>query len=299
MKWSVSMAQTFKQCPRKWYYSTLVANGKNLDPLQKETKFLKSLKTVYGWRGQIVDSVISDFLAPKINRKEKLFEQNVVDYAKELAWTQINQIKRSDSDFSLFELEYFGKIDGELLDILIQEIELSLRNFIKSNFLKEFYKNGRRFVSQRIIQCKINGVNVIGIPDAIVFYEDKPPIIADWKVQQVSSKDHLRQLAVYALAISQATPHNDLRTEWQQFLTDPSKIELLEFQLLHGRERVYSISESQLTEIEDFIYLSSNQMLRLVGDRTYPKILPHEIPTTLNPSTCSRCQFKKICWEAQ
>ena len=299
MRWSVSMAQIFKQCPRKWYFSNLVVNRQSLDSLQKETKFLKSIRTIYAWRGQVVDSIISDYLAPKINRKEELYEQNIVDYAKEFAWKQIRLAQRSESDFSFFELEYKGKIDGKLLDNLVLEIEISLRNFLKSNFLTEFYKNGKRLVSQRLIQCKINGVNVICKPDAIAFYYDKPPIIADWKVHQVSSKDHWRQLAVYAVAISRATPHSDLKSEWQQFLSDPTKIELLECQLLHGRERLYSLNESQVADIEDFIYLSSNQMLRLVEEKKYPEIQPEEIPTTLNPWTCSRCQFKRICWDEQ
>ncbi len=298
MRWSVSMAQVFKQCPRKWYFSNLVVNGKVLDPLQKETKFLKSVRTIYAWRGQVVDSVISDYLIPKINRKEILHEQNVVDYAKEFAWKQIRLAQRSEADFALFELEYEEKIDGKLLESLVAEIELSLRNFIKSNFLIEFYKHGKRLVPQRLIQCKVNGVNVICKPDVIAFYHNKPPIIVDWKVQQISSQDHRRQLAVYAFAVSRATPHKDLLNEWQS-LMDPTKIELLECQLLHGRERLYELNQSDVSEIEDFIYMTSNKMLRLFGDDKYPKIQPDEIPTTLNPGTCSRCQFKRVCWEKQ
>ena len=305
MRWSVSSSQVFKQCPRKWFFSNVVYSNSPKDHLQQQVKLLKGLQTIYTWRGKLVDDVITEYVIPRLNKKEILYEQNILEYGLQRARNELGlaldktnaKETREDEIVSLFELEYGKEVNEDLIRNTFSEIETSLRNFVKSKFVEEFLKHGKRIIAQRPIQYNNGSVLIYCKPDAIVLYKERNALIADWKVKIQSHLDHRKQLAVYAYAISKAKPHNDLLDVWQTQLSDPTNIDLLEFQLLHGRERFYNFSKSDLVEIEDFIYLSCNDMFQLLNDRKYPGIQPSQIPTTLQPSNCQRCQFKRVCWE--
>jgi len=267
------------------------------DSLQHEAKSLKKLQSIYAWRGKLVDDVISYFAIPKLNKKEKLHEQILVEYGLDKARKEFNAVINGSDDFPMFiELENFGKIDDEIKKTMFSEIEISLRNFTGSQFIKEFYENGIRIYPQRNLHFKNDLVNIYCRLDAICIYENKPPIIVDWKVKTNSYFDHKKQLATYAYVLSKTKPHQGMEELWKNHFNDPTKLDLLEFQLLHGRERYYSFNEEDILNIEDFIFESANDMLLLIDKKEYPSIKPEDIPTTLNPSNCERCQFKRICW---
>ena len=134
MIWSVSNMQLFKNCPRKWFFSNNVVYGKNLDDIQQNIKSLKSIQTIYAWRGIFVDSVITNQIIPILNKKQELLSQNLIDNAKHEAITQIHFMQSSLSKFSLFEIEYENKLDDKLLNQCLDDIELSLKNLLKSKF---------------------------------------------------------------------------------------------------------------------------------------------------------------------
>jgi len=297
MNWSISGSQMFKQCPRKWFYSSIVSKNPK-DSLQHETKILKNLQSIYAWRGKLVDDVISFYAIPKLNKKEKLYEQNLVDYGIDKARKEFNEILNNDDEkvSPFIELENFGKIDNQIIETLFSEIEISLRNFTRSQFIKEFYETGLQIYPQRNLHFKNDYVHVYCRLDAICVYESKPPIIVDWKVKTNSYLDHKKQLATYAYVLSKTSPHKGMEKLWENYFTKPTELELLEFQLLHGRERYYSFSKEDLLDIEDFIFESANSMLQLLDNRKYPSILPKDVPTTSYPSNCERCQFKRVCW---
>ena len=304
MNWSVSSGQMFKQCPRKWFFSNIAYSTSPKDELQREIKFLKKLQTIQTWRGKLVDEVITEYAIPILNKKEMIYEQNIVEYGKERAAKElrlaIDHAKGKETQgevIALLELENNREIDQSLLETTYSEIDTSLRNFVKSNFVKEFLQHGRRIIAQRPLQYNNGEILIKCKPDAIVLYNDRNAVIVDWKVKAFSHLDHKKQLAIYAYVISKVNPHNDLKDVWNIYFSDPTKIDLLEFQLLHGRERFYNFSQSDITEIEDFIYLSSNDMIQLTSGKRYPNILPSQIPTTEQPGNCQRCQFKRICWE--
>lgn len=296
MIWSVSNMQLFKNCPRKWFFSNNVVYGKNLDDIQQNIKSLKSIQTIYAWRGIFVDSVITNQIIPILNKKQELLSQNLIDNAKHEAITQIHFMQSSLSKFSLFEIEYENKLDDKLLNQCLDDIELSLKNLLKSKFIQEFYEHGTRLVAQRSFSYNNGNFTVRGKPDVLAFYNNRPPMIVDWKVHQNSHMDHLKQLSVYAVIVSKCNPHKDLVQEWNHLL-NPTKIDLLEFQLLHGRERMYNIDEDDVVEIEDFIFTSGTSVIHMFNDKKYPDIKYSNVPTTQNPHYCSRCKFKKVCWE--
>jgi len=306
MKWSVSAARMFRQCPRKWYFHKILPEGRQKDKLQEEADFLTQLQTIPAWRGSLVDTVISNYVVSKLNKKQEIDEEELVQYALGLANQQItsainqkhnNGSKVDDMRCALFDIEYTDGIDAEKLSCAKSDIAKSLRNFSRSIFLKEFLRDGTYLVSQRTLRHTQDKITVTCTPDLIAFYENSPPLIVDWKVQASAHTEHWIQLAVYGLIISRIRPHKDFPEKWHPALSDYTKIRLLEFQLLQNYERIYSMSPSDIVEIEDYIYVSSNRMIQLTRGKKYPELLPECIPTTQRPSICWRCQFKRICWK--
>ena len=67
MTWSFSKGRIFKQCPRKWFFSTIYADARSTDPQRHEAYLLSKLQSIYAWRGQIVDSALGNLVAADLN----------------------------------------------------------------------------------------------------------------------------------------------------------------------------------------------------------------------------------------
>ena len=69
MIWSISESKTFKRCQRQWYFKNCVASAlAKKDPIRREAYLLSKLQTISGWRGQIVDSVLSEITRAEVLR---------------------------------------------------------------------------------------------------------------------------------------------------------------------------------------------------------------------------------------
>jgi hypothetical protein len=312
MKWSVSGSRIFFQCPRRWYYETVFANSRAKDPARKEAFILKQLQNVYAWRGKLVDQVISNFVVPKLNLHETVKLNEVLDYAHNLFEAQLAfatarryrepNIKKSDEELqedycALFELEYDGAIDQKVLRTAESEIVASLTNFLNSRFLAQIIQGQPYLIAQRPIQFPFADVNVQCTLDLIAFFEDTQPVVVDWKVQAPKHKEHFIQLGTYAFALSLAKPHKDFPTRWLSTIADPTKIGLIEFQLLRNKELTYSLTEEDIVEIEDYVYKTSNRIqLMLNGNDTHSARDPTQFPKARSSDACMWCKFKKMCW---
>lgn len=308
MRWSVTASRIFLQCPRKWYYEIIFASPKTTDALRRETYLLKQLQSVHSWRGKLVDQVISDFMIPKLNLHMQPNISEALAYAdkmfqEQLAFAKKEQYKNNNicekrNYCALFELEYYGFLDSKILQMALDEIHRSLLNFFNSNLISELIEDGLRLIAQRTLQFPFANVTVHCTPDLIAFFKNKPPIIVDWKVETPKYKEHWLQLGVYGVAFSHIKPHKDFPAQWWNILKDPTKIRLIEFQLLRNRQIEYSLNEEDIIEIEDYIYKTSLCMQRIVnGFKDKKEIAINFLPTAKSPQTCINCKFRKICWK--
>ena len=313
MKWSVSGSRMFFQCPRKWYYEAVFANSRAKDPERKEAFILKQLQSIHAWRGKLVDQVISTFVVPRLNRHETLDLKEILEHANRLFETQLAfatarkyreaNIRKSDDESeenycALFELEYDGPLDQEVLKRARNEVVISLTNLLHSGLIAQIAQDSSYLIAQRTVQFSFADVNVQCTPDLIAFFEKIPPIIVDWKVQAPKHKEHFIQLGAYAYALSRVKPHRDFPTQWSSTIADPTKIGLIEFQLLRNKELRYSLTEEDIVEIEDYIYKTSSRIQHMFngnGDRSAQD--PTQFPQAKSSKVCMWCKFKKICWE--
>jgi len=310
MKWSVTKSKMFSRCQRKWYYYELAANARTKDDVRREAYILKQLQSISAWRGSLVDIVIHNFITPKLLSHTLPNENETLEYALDLMKLQISfgterkyrnpHLTKSDSGDSycaFYDLEYDGKLKEESLQNAEREIVSALKNLLSSELLKNIAETNQYVISQRSLSFSpFEDVRVVCVPDMVVFFEDKAPLIIDWKVHFWGNSDAWLQLGIYSIALSQVTPHKDFPARFSKLKGNASQIDLVEFQLLKNVQRKYSITEQDVLDIEDYILRSIIQMRNLVNGRSFNELDVNSFQTARNPQTCNRCQFKKLCW---
>jgi CRISPR/Cas system-associated exonuclease Cas4 (RecB family) len=256
----------------------------------------------------VVDQVITKFIVPRLNKHQSIDQDETLAYASKLMERQLafgkamryreGNINKGDDYCAFFELEYEGKLDDKTVQNACEEVKISLINLLNSKLMSEICEEGLYLIAQRSLHFTFSDVTVSCTPDLIVFFNSKEPIIIDWKVEAPTYKEHWLQLGVYGVALSRVTPHKDFPVEWCSSLTDPTKIGLIEFQLLRNQELKYFLTQEDIIDIEDYIYTSSNRMRQMInGSNKKPELLINLLPTARSPEACIRCKFRKICWK--
>lgn len=310
MIWSITKSKIFSQCQRKWYYYEIMASPSKKDPLRREVYLLKQLHSVYAWRGKLVDTVIENLIIPRVRYNTIPSEEEAINYSVQLMEKQLEfgkakkhqlpNIKKSragDAYCAFYELEYDGCLDEKQLEEAKQDVFSSLKNLLRSNLIKDISEKNLNIVAQRRFMFQFAGVHISCTPDMIVFFEDSPPLIIDWKVHSYAIAEYWLQLGIYGIALSKIKPHSDFPGDIQDQLDDPTYFSLIEYQLLKNRQRKYSISQEDIIGIEDYMFHSITEMSRVVNRKKYGELDIDQFQTAYSPNICTRCQFKKICWK--
>ena len=256
MRWSVIKSKMFSRCQRKWYYYELAAHARTKDDVRREAYFLKQLQSISAWRGSLVDTVIHTFITPRLLSHTLPNENETLEYALNLMKSQISfgkerkhrnlALTKSNSGISFcafYDLEYDGKLKEESLQNAEREIVSALKNLLSSELLRNIAETNQYVISQRSLSFSpFEDVRVVCVPDMVVFFEDKSPLIIDWKVHFFGNSDAWLQLGIYSIALSQVTPHKDFPANFSELKGNASQIDLVEFQLLKNVERKYSIT---------------------------------------------------------
>lgn len=310
MKWSFSTSRIFSQCPRKWYYSMIVASSRAKNSLRREAYLLKQLQSLYAWRGSVVDTVIENLIVPRIRSKNVPSEDEVITFSTNLMDRQLkfgkekrhrhhNLTKSSIGDeyCAFYDVEYNGRLDEDTIQEAREDVIISLRNLLHSNLIREITEKSSYIAAQRSLIFKFEDVTISGTPDLLAFFDDAPPKIIDWKVHAFARTDFWLQLGLYAIALSRIKPHKDFPKGVESQLKDPTTFRLIEYQLLKNRQRVYSISSGDVADIEDYIFMSCTQMNNLLKGKKFKELDIEKFQTTRFPKICCNCQFRKICWK--
>lgn len=310
MKWSISKSKIFQTCQRKWYLSSMVANANAKDPIRREAYILNNLKSIFAWRGSLVDDILSMKLIPALNKNEKPPGlSDLQNYANWLTERQINyalcnriredgfvKSKAGNAFAAITEIDYGEGLEEKSILRAKEEVFLSIRNlYTKMDMTRNTLKSGISLLAQRTLSFKFSGINVMAIPDAIIFFESDTPAIIDWKVHENSAWDSRLQLALYALALSKCNAQSGFPDNWNG--CNPQEVKIIEAQLLSGTEREYTISEEDISELEDYIWISGNQMLKALNGVKSAEYNPDLFPVTSNSYICNKCNFRKLCWE--
>jgi hypothetical protein len=310
MIWSVSTAKMFDRCQRQWFFKTQLANAIARHPERQLAYRLSKLQSISGWRGAVVDGVLSEEVLPSLERKRSINPKEVIRSAmrrfdRQLVYGMAHRLhepqlklgEEGDDFVAFHSMEYAGALSDAEVEQARDEVKRALTTFFEMDNLVSRLRGADRLMTQRALAFDHSDVTVRAVPDVIVFKGANPPAIVDWKVHIFGRHDAWLQLAVYAAALVRCSSHKDFPIDTSKFLE--TDIGLLEVQLLTGALRRHRLSDEQVQQADAYIAQSSERMLLAVdGLNGKAAELPvTDFPATRFASVCERCAFKRMCWE--
>lgn len=305
--WSVSESRMYRKCPRQWYYKNIVASSVAKDPYRRKAYLLSKLQSVAAWRGQIVDDVISTALISSLRRGERI----TLERAKKRARRQFNEeleiarrnarllsVEKSSSSklVALHSLYYKGTLDQHELDLALSEIDQALTNLFTMDEVKDALKSASLLIPQRSLVFKYGETSIRAVPDLLAFYNDRSPLVVDWKVHTFGIQEAWLQLGIYALALINCKPHKDFPSSLSGLA--PTDLELLEVQLLTRTCRRSRLDEDELERVEAFIADSLAEIEAAIDDKEVRSLTPEDFAVSAFPNACNSCSFRELCWSS-
>ena len=310
MKWSKSSAQCLRRCQRQWFYRHVLASATARDPARHEAYLLGKLQSIPQWRGRIVDDTISATVVRALRQRRRVTSSQAVAFAMrrfdtQLATARAHRLREcgfrpaaedvKDSFAAFHVMEYEGGIPQEEVVKARQEVKDALVAAFSMDEVKDLIKRGRQYIDQRSLSFRLAGVSIQAIPDLIVFFDDRPPLILDWKVHAFGLFDAFQQLVLYAMALTRGKPHRDFPASLGG--VGVKDVELMEVQLLNRTVRRHHATDADVAALEEEVAESAYAMRRLVNGRKAQLIDVNELEGAYGPEACARCQYRKLCWQ--
>jgi hypothetical protein len=312
MNWSITGYKQFEVCPRQWYYNNIVADARvKKDAHRRELTILSKLMTIDAWRGLLVDNVISRLLVNAINnnypvKKDYFLGEAIKLFDLQLEYGLTKKYRLDGARLANDQLEFAAFFECELGDgLAADEIERAkndvvgaISNLVDDTTLIDYLKSSTHVVSQRPLIYGVDRFSVYAKPDLIVFFDDKPPHIFDWKVHTFGKNTYDEQLISYAVAlykVIQEKAHVDFPSNVAEHSIFDYK--LTEYQLLHPDRtpRNYEVTEDR---IEDLTSVMSSSLIKMyMGGcfKSYAEAEEQKFPTTIFVEQCAKCPFQKVC----
>jgi hypothetical protein len=287
--WSVSRHDSFNTCRRKYFYSYYASND---DP---EIKRLKKLSALPLWAGNVVHGTIENFLKTRDAIPSPEEQDAIVKAAVHgdmlTAWRESEQGVGVDESgafrFRLFEHEYQVPVDADDKKIVVGIVMRSLRNFFRSDLLKDVMAAGRaRWLTvEDLVSFEVAGVPVFVRMDLAYRDRDGRVVIVDWKTGRGEGRFSEVQLAGYALYAAQQG--------WVQS-ADELRTELAYLALPRYVRR--TVDQKRLDHARSFIAKSASNMKALLIDPMGNLGRLEDFAMVERPQVCRRCNFRRLCF---
>ena len=289
--WSASRHDTFATCRRRYYYAYYAANE---DP---EIKRLKKLSALPLWAGSVVHETIEAFLKSRDALPSPEEQEAIVKAAVHSdmlsAWRESEAGERSDEagsasyPFRLFEHEYQVPVEQEDKRLAVNTVMRSLRNFFKSETLREALAVGRErwLALEDLVSFQVGDVEVFLRMDLAFRARDGRVVIVDWKTGRAEGRFNEVQIAGYALYAAA-----------QGWVGDPEEILTELNYLVVPRSRRRTVKSQQLDHARSFIAKSARDMKALLLDPLANLARLEDFPMIDRPQVCRRCNFRRLCF---
>jgi hypothetical protein len=297
-------------CERKWYFSHKYARFNSSNGDKKHAAYLKDAMTLDEWKGTIVDMVISIFIHREnkyeynpsfddyVNEASKLIKMQF-GFAKSKGWEQIkakSNLEDANEYLVLKPMLLNLEINEDEKRRVWEEIKKALKIYYEDeDFQYKYSQTAIQHHTQYPLLIKRQNVTIEGKPDLLLFYNDHPPLIVDWKVYRDSTYSHKRQLMMYAYMLFNMNP---LPEKFPPNLReyDISQYRLCEYQLLTGKKRFYTIDEQDIHDASEFINEAVYKMKKKQCHLPPSKLSESMFNEAYSPMSCEDCNFRSICW---
>ena len=294
--WSKTRASIFEECPRKYYFHYYGSWGgweRGCDKRTRELYVLKNLTTRQMWAGSKVHDCIEGVLKSLKNRTPlpslaKVTEKTLDSMRADFKNSKAGAYWKKPKTCGFFEHEYELELADEEWKAQAIKVERCLEVFFGSQIfdrLKELPAEAYLEVED-FSSFELDGLKVNVVLDLALCVNEQFEIW-DWKTGKDDASANEIQLACYALY---ATKKWDAAVE---------KINTTEFNLQSGKTRVHHAEGIDIKSVVRVIEDSANEMRALLDDPKKNSASEDSFAFTKNESTCSRCNFKKLCpkWE--
>jgi CRISPR/Cas system-associated exonuclease Cas4 (RecB family) len=280
--WSLSRHDSFSTCRRKYFYSYYASQD---DP---EVQRLKKLSALPLWAGSVVHETIENLLKTRDALPSPEEQEALVRSA--VHGQMLGEWRESEAGslrFRLFEHEYQVPVEPEDKKIVVGIVMRSLRQFFRSEVLRELFAVGRAswLTVEDLVSFHVGEVEVFLRMD--VAYRDAQGrvVIVDWKTGRAAGRFNEVQLAAYALYASE-----------QGWVTDGQEIRTELAYLAQARSVRRAVDVRNLDSARAFIARSAGNMKALLVDPTLNLARLEDFPMVERPQVCRRCNFRRLCF---
>lgn len=280
--WSVSRHDSFMTCKRRYFYAYYEAQ---VDP---EVHRLKKLSALPLWAGNVVHETIEQVLKthdamPSPEQQEAIVRAAVHSQMLE----QWRESEKGALTFRLFEHEYQVPVDADDKKIVVGTVMRSLRNFFRSETVREAFAVGRGqwLTVEDLVSFQVDGVEIRLRMDLAYRRPNGQVLIVDWKTGRREGRFSEVQVAGYALYAHQAgwvAAPEELATELA-YLALPRTVR----RKVDGRK---------LDHARNFIARSAGNMRTLLLDPVADLARMEDFPMVERPQVCRRCNFRRLCF---
>jgi len=280
--WSVSRHDTFSACRRRYFYSYYAALE---DP---EVRRLKKLSALPMWAGNVVHEAIEGFLKTRDTlpspEEQEAFVKAAVHGEMLSNW---RESEAGSLRFRLFEHEYQVPVDPEDKKIVVGTVMRSLRNFFRSDLLREVLALGRErwLTVEDLVSFDVSGTTVYLRMDLAYRDRDGRVVIVDWKTGRGEGRFNEVQMAGYALYADR-----------QGWLAGRDELETQLAYLAIPRYVKRTVDRRKLEHARAFIEKSAHNMKALLLDPLANLARLEDFPMIDRPQLCRRCNFRRLCF---
>jgi len=280
--WSISRHDCFATCRRRYFYSYYAA------PVDPEIQRLKRLSALPLWTGSVVHETIEKVLRsfdrmPSDVEQEALVREAV--HSRMLSdW---RESEAGSERFRLFEHEYVVPVDPEDKKIAVGTVMRSMRNFFKSETLRQVFAAGRERVLslEDLVSFKVGETSVFLRMDLAYRSDDGRVVIVDWKTGRSEGRFNEIQLAGYALC---AVEHGWVK-EPEELVTELAYLAV-------PRYVRRSVDRAKIAHARSFIAKSAGSMKSLLLDPLLNVGRLEDFAMIDKPRVCRRCNYRRLCF---
>jgi len=280
--WSVSRHDCFASCRRRYFYSYYAAVD---DP---EILRLKRLSALPMWAGSVVHETIEKVLREHDRMPSDVEQEALVRAAVHSQMlSDWRESEAGGARFRLFEHEYAVAVDPEDKKIAVGTVMRSLRNFFKSETLRQAFAAGRErwLTVEDLVSFQVRETQVFLRMDLAYRKDDGRVVIVDWKTGRREGRFNEVQLAGYALC---ALEHG--------WVKEPEELETELAYLAIPRYVRRSVDRAKLAHARSFIAKSAGNMKSLLLDAVANLARLEDFPMIDSPRVCRRCNYRRLCF---
>lgn len=280
--WSASRHDTFASCRRRYYYAYYAALA------DEEIRRLKRLSALPMWAGSVVHDTIEWFLKnhdalPSPEEQDALVRRVVhAGMASDWRESELGSLR-----FRLFEHEYDVAVDKEDKRLAVNTVMRSLRNFFRSETLRQALDVGRdRWLAlEDLVSFHVGDVEVFLRMDLAFRDREGRVVIVDWKTGRREGRFNEIQIAGYALYATE-----------QGWAASPEEIATELNYLVIPKAARRAVTGKKVEHARSFIRKSAGNMKALLVDPVGNLARLEDFPMIDRPSVCRRCNFRKLCF---